>query len=498
MSAEFGINSRPEPALQRSATALSRSAELAREQRLQALSEEDRDLIRLVHEPYFARWLEQIKAIGGCAHPVYLAGSTVTCEATSGEVLASYSTDQEPGERLALRCRNRRGSVCAPCSWLHAGDTYQLVRSGLVGGKSVPDAVRERPRLFVTLTAPGFGSVHRAADGERCRPRREDPRCEHGRPQGCDLAHTDRDSLVGLPLCVDCYDYVGHVLWHAHAGRLWDRFTTGVRRHLATVAGIPRSRLGAHVVVSFAKVAEYQQRAAVHFHAVVRLDGPAGPEDQPPEWATEELLAEAVTAAVGAASVRVPESDAYGTELLGFGAQLDVRPIRAFGDDQGLSDDAVAAYVAKYVTKGAADTGTGLDHAVSGLHEIRAAAVSGHVRALMGTCWRLGGLAELRHLRLRAWAHTLGYRGHVLTKSRRYSTTYTALRAQRADHQRGGPDPLDDPDTVTEASWRYVGSGYTPGAALLAASIAEELTQSRRLYAEALEDDRAYGREEMP
>lgn len=30
-------------------------------------------------------------------------------------------------------------------------------------------------------------------------------------------------------------------------------------------------------MVSFAKVAEYQQRAAIHFHAVVRLDGPSGP-----------------------------------------------------------------------------------------------------------------------------------------------------------------------------------------------------------------------------
>lgn len=27
---------------------------------------------------------------------------------------------------------------------------------------------------------------------------------------------------------------------------------------------------------------------------------------------------------------------------------------------------------------------------------------------------------------LRTWAHTLGYRGHILAKSRKYSTTYAA------------------------------------------------------------------------
>ncbi|WP_241777733.1 replication initiator [Streptomyces sp. CT34] len=464
----------------------SRSAELARQERLHALSEEDRDLVRLAGDPLFGRWLEQITAVGGCAHPVYLSGTTITRDASTGEVVSSYSTADEPGERLAVRCRNRRATVCAPCSRLHAGDTFHLVRSGLVGGKSVPDAVRGRPRLFVTLTAPGFGPVHHTADGQRCRPRRDGPVCEHGRPLGCGQVHVDGDPLVGLPLCADCYDYVGHVLWHAHAGRLWDRFTTGVRRHLATAAEIPRSKLGRHVVVSFAKVAEYQRRAAVHFHAVVRLDGPAGPGDLPPAWATGELLAEAVRSAAAAASIRVPESHAFGTELLGMGRELDVRPIRAFGKDEGLSDDAVAAYVAKYVTKGAADTAMGLDHAVSGLDDIRAAPVPGHVRALMGTCWRLGGLAELEHLRLRAWAHTLGFRGHVLTKSRHYSTTYAALRAERADHQRHTGEEVGHLDTVTDAAWRYVGSGHTPGAALLAAGIAEDLATNSEIAREEL------------
>jgi len=79
-----------------------------------------------------------------------------------------YDTCNEPGERLLVCCRNRRATVCPACSRLHAGDTYHLVRAGLLGGKNVPPAVRHRPRLFITLTAPSFGPVHRA--GEACRP----------------------------------------------------------------------------------------------------------------------------------------------------------------------------------------------------------------------------------------------------------------------------------------------------------------------------------------
>ena len=38
--------------------------------------------------------------------------------------------------------------------------------------------------------------------------------------------------------------------------------------------------------------------------------------------------------------------------------------------------------------------------------------------------------------RFRAWAHMLGYGGHFLTKSRRYSVTFGQLRAARTEHRR--------------------------------------------------------------
>ncbi|MBO8187279.1 plasmid replication initiator protein [Streptomyces sp. DW4-2] len=445
---------------------------------MRQLSEVDRDVIRLAQDPQFPRWLEQVTATGGCAHPVHLSGSTSAYDAATGELLHHYDTSAEPGERLSVRCRNRRASVCAPCSRLHAGDTFHLVRAGLNGGKGVPDAVREHPRLFITLTAPSFGPVHRATDGERCRPRRTSHTCEHGRSKSCGAVHRSGDPLIGHPLCTGCYDYPAHVLWHAHAGRLWKAFTDNLYNHLATRTGHTRAGLRRAVRVSYAKVAEYQQRAAVHVHAVVRLDGPDGPNTVPPLWLDAHTLASAVHTAASAVRLRTPYTPALGEYNLRWGNQLDVRTLRAFNDPSALSDNAVAAYVAKYVTKGAAETSAGLDHRVNGTEEITSALVSRHVRLLMATCWRLGVLPELEPLRLRSWAHTIGYRGHILTKSRSYSTTYALLREERAQHERE-PDAPGDTDVITERHWRYVGSGHTPGAALIAAGVASDLARNR-------------------
>ncbi|MFC3585383.1 replication initiator [Streptantibioticus rubrisoli] len=432
-------------------------------------------MVRVANEPGFRRWLEQIRATGGCAHPIYLSGHTTWADPVSGDIIRRYSTESEPAGRLALRCNNRRSSRCEPCSYLHAGDTYHLVRSGLTGGKGVPAEVREHPRLFVTLTAPSFGRVHRA-DG-RCHPRRHGGLCDHGRPLGCGQTHQDTDACVGQPLCPDCYDYAGHVLWHALAGTLWSRWAHAVRRHLATAAGIPQTHFPRYARLSFAKVAEFQRRGAVHFHAVIRLDGPDGPDTPPPPWGTAERLQEAVLAATGQVAVHAPYSPAVGDRVVKWGTQVDVHPIQAVGDAV-VSDDTVAAYVAKYTSKSVGDAG-GTDQRVTSLAEISIVAVSPHIRALMRACWRLGGLVEFADLNLRAWAHTLGFRGHVLTKSRSYSTTYTALRSARADHQRQVAGETASGVVVVESAWRYVTSGHTLGQAWFAKAIADQQAHAR-------------------
>jgi hypothetical protein len=187
-----------------------------------------------------------------------------------------------------------------------------LIRAGLTGGKGVPSRVATHPAIFVTLTAPSFGPVHarRDKDGKTlpCRPRRDGGTCPHDRPVGCSERHSADDPRVGEPICPDCYDHTGSVLFNAHAPELWRRFTITLRRSLARLAGITQKDLAEQARISFAKVAEYQRRGVVHFHAVVRLDGSEGPGTLPPRWATADLLADAVRAAVPVVHVGTPDA----------------------------------------------------------------------------------------------------------------------------------------------------------------------------------------------
>ena len=56
---------------------------------------------------------------------------------------------------------------------------------------------------------------------------------------------------------------------------LANRFTIALRRGIAHRLGVPDSRLSRHASIQYAKVAEYQTRGLIHFHALIRLDGPA-------------------------------------------------------------------------------------------------------------------------------------------------------------------------------------------------------------------------------
>ncbi|WTW42601.1 hypothetical protein OG613_07060 [Streptomyces sp. NBC_00015] len=40
-----------------------------------------------------------------------MAGSTTSVDGTTGEILRHYDTRDEPGERLLVRCRNRRATA---------------------------------------------------------------------------------------------------------------------------------------------------------------------------------------------------------------------------------------------------------------------------------------------------------------------------------------------------------------------------------------------------
>jgi hypothetical protein len=71
----------------------------------------------------------------------------------------------------------------------------------------------------------------------------------------------------------------------------------------------------------------------------------------------------------------------------------------------------------------------------------------------------------------------LGFRGHFSTKSRAYSTTMGALRADRVTHQRqyataaGLLPDLDHDTTLVINDWHFAGRGHPPPVAALAEDI---------------------------
>lgn len=460
------------------------------------LARDDAALIATGTAPEFRAWLTAMERLGGCAAPVYLVGHTITRDAITGEILHVFTSHDQPRGRLPVACKNRRATRCAPCAWLHAGDTYQLIVSGLAGGKGVPASVTQHPRAFVTLTAPSFGAVHSINPDRPCHPRRGGGSCAHGRPVGCSAWHRSGDAVVGTPLCPDCYDYDRAVLWNAHAGALWDDFAKRVRRAIASAAHIPRTRLSDHVRVSFAKVAEYQRRGAVHLHAVVRLDGPDGPGTKdspglPPAFATAAALDAAVRSAAASALVTTADPSGSGWLPLRFGTQVDVQPITTTGSGSSVTDGAVAGYVAKYVTKGHIP-GLVLDAPVPTAGHIEYAPLGEHGKALMRACWKLGSREEYTNLRLRNWAHQLGFRSNIATKSRLYSTTYGSLRGEREAFRRAASDEQDwgDRQTETESRWRFDYQGHSPGEALYAAGVALAIEGRREAARETRRDRR--------
>ncbi|MFD4034315.1 replication initiator [Streptomyces sp. NPDC058637] len=184
-----------------------------------------------------------------------------------------------------------------------------------------------------------------------------------------------------------------------------------------------------------------------------------------------------------------PPPTAMDRGRVGWGEQFDVREIASFDTGAEFTDQAVAAYVAKYATKSADASGsldrtlfchpcqgrgaTLLAHAAplpcttcDGTGQARPLprlTVARHVRQMIRTCWDLGRLPEFTGLKLWKWAHMLGFRGHFSTKSRSYSTTLGALRdarrtwrTEQARAHAGLPES-DPTTTLVIGRWDYLG-----------------------------------------
>jgi hypothetical protein len=416
----------------------------------------------------YPAWAAQLAGAGNCSHPVRLRGMVTTTDSRTGEHDVVFATATQPDQVLLKACGSRRATRCPACAATYRSDARVLILAGLLGGKGVDPAVADHPLVFVTLTAPSFGIVHvPAGESDRaCRPSRSKVRCRHGRARGCNDRHDAGDLDIGQPLCVDCYDFAGAVTWNARSPELWRRTTIAMQRRLAGAAGLTVREFRQHQTLAFVKVAEYQRRGLVQFHGLLRID---------PAHADRRLDPKVVSTAITTVLSRVRAANPLRpSKPIRWGLQCAVIPLPS------ADRPTVAAYLAKYATK-SVDSGGALDHR---LHhgDLSNYPLPEHLRLMAETAWRLGGEAELADLNLRFWAHTLGYRGHWLTKSRTWSTTLTRLRADRHQWQLARHGHLADPDVVRAGDWTYEGTGHnTDGDAWLAATAFCNRQRDRRI-----------------
>lgn len=460
---------------------------------------EERTIVRRLTNGSFDAWASAAARVGYCTNPIRVRGSSTSFDRDTGQPLQTFNTLDEAFGVLHLRCGNRRADVCPSCSRVYAADTFHLIRCGLTGGKGVPDTVADNLLVFATLTAPSFGSVHGVRDGSRrCHPRSgPKSRCPHGRSMSCMLRHGPTDPGLGQPLCWECYDYASHVVWQWWAPELWRRFTITLRRLIAKTLGVKPRDLNEHATLQYAKVAEFQLRGIVHFHALVRLDGPksdAGFAPSPPSI-DPALLALLVEEASRAVSFTAPSALDDNLERgLRFGSQVDARGVRTSrrtdDPERPLQPEQVAGYLAKYATKSATESADG----GSNPHLQRIQAVAAAIADCAQSTANLSDPDEhdIAYERMANWVHMLGFRGHFATKSHRYSITLGALRRARRRAQtlialarrEGRRIDLagleaelmaDDEDetTLVIGDWRFAGAGWeTAGDAALAKAAA--------------------------
>jgi hypothetical protein len=402
-------------------------------------------LVRRAKRGELPAFLRQGEACGWCRSPIRVRGHKVAVDA-EGKRSVAFSSSALPDGVVLKACGNRRETRCAPCSQLYRGDARHLVRSGLEGGKGVDGSVSSHPAVLLTLTAPSFGLVHSHRGGGVCRPASPKARCRHGKPLCCFLRHSHDDEIVGTPLCESCYDYRSQVLHNAATPELWRRTSVYLVRHLARVLHLTQAEVRERYRVCFARVAEFQRRGAVHIHVVVRLDRADGTKP--------DVGANALARACLSAAHAVFVSDAFGTRR--WGHEVDVQVLDRSEPTRARR---VGAYVAKYAVKSSHHSGL-LDRRLRSEGDISQRKLPSHARRLVRCAWELGSEPLFSHLHLRRYAHSYGYGGHFLSKSRCYSTTLGALRAARAEWRRS-QSPGAQSDAVSyESHWLAVGIGW--------------------------------------
>jgi hypothetical protein len=468
------------------------------------------DYARLrAQDPRYFEWLRHVTPAAGCSRPIKLAGEKLTVDVRTGELLSLLDTRQMPDGLLYKACGNRRASVCPSCAEVYRRDAYQLIRSGMAGGKGIPVTVGTHPAVFLTLTAPSFGLVHTRRTSKSgqpipCRPRRHEDLCPHGVDLRCSRLHADGERVLGTPLCLDCYDHDAQVVFNHAAGELWRRTTIAIRRNLTRTARAFGIRAG-EFRLSYGKVAEMQRRGVVHFHVIVRLDGinpdcPGAVVAPPAPLGLLDVVTALEEAAASTSFTTGPHPCKPGGWAIGWGDEgkghyADIRPVKLTGTGD-ITDAMVAAYLAKYATKSTETTGHVSGRLNGDTIDLYADPNGTHAERLIDAAWTLGATKDWTGLR--RWAHMLGFGGHFLTKSRRYSVTFRILRDARViwrrtiEHDDQAAEH-DEQTTVVINTLAYTGAGWrNTGDAMLANAAAAAARERDRYARDAIREQHLF------
>ena len=304
-------------------------------------------------------------------------------------------------------------------------------------------------------------SVNETARSLACHPRRGSPICPHGRSQSCGQRHGRDDPLLGEPLCPDCYDYTGSVLFNACAPELWRRFTITLRRSLARQAGLTSKALAApapRLLRQGRRIPAPRRRPLPRHHPARR---PRRTQHRPARLGHPRTAHRRHRPGRQSRPHRNPRRPRPARPHPGLGARA-----RHPAHHQHRGPD---RHQGRRLRRQVRHQGRRMHRHPRPPHHPgrparRPVPSASTPAAIIAECLRLGKLPALDGLRLAAWAHMLGFCGHFSTKSRAYSTTLSALRADRASTSARPPSPPDSGPTSTATRSSFSPTGASPDA----------------------------------
>ncbi|MGM7422471.1 replication initiator [Cellulosimicrobium sp. CpK407] len=329
--------------------------------------------------------------------------------------------DRSSGEpvEVLVRCGTRLRRSCPSCAALYKGDVRAVLFEGLRAAVEAGETV-----VLLTLTAPSFGRVHRVSKDEVWRPGGSSVvKCPCGR------AHGPTDPVGGTPLDLDGYGYEGAVGFNYAAGRLWGRTAQEIGRRAGLVKWSESKQGYVARRPTYAGVAEWQGRGAIHLHVILRFP-PSTSLDvyKDKRGRPRSRLVEAATRDAG-----VFTGAARSGERVTWGRQVRADVVRT-----EQSAFRTAGYLAKVLGYAAKDVGSDvLDDGAAGVRRVHHARLRA-AADLLGMRVRAEGGGEESARRLsRAW----GWRGNTARRSRDWSElTLTKARERRVEHARGERD----------------------------------------------------------